>query len=138
MPNITYAATDTPNTLFRLTDGQIDAIIAAGGKITYIGNEEWVVVSATPTFPVIAGMNLMVDTRTAGVSITLPTSGTVRLIDYMLTFGTSPLTIIPNAAGPQIINGHAVTTGTGWYTVSTSGLSLTCTYIDGVVGYRCY
>ena len=111
------------------------------------GLPAWTLVNpAVPPSPVYAvvstatsvldGTYTLVDTRVAAVSITLPVTGTVRLIDYMNTFNTHALTLIPTTG--LIINGHTVSAGTGYYTVTAAGAAVTCTYVDTTVGYRIY
>lgn len=82
----------------------------------------------------VQGTTYFVDTTSAAVTMTLPSSavgGTVKFVDYESKWGTNNLTV--SQVAPTKINASTSTLA-----VSGTAATVTCTYVDNTVGYRCY
>jgi hypothetical protein len=128
--NTTNLITQTNATTITLgASGQ--TIITASGATFLGGGIVWQNVQTT-NFTAVAGRGYPVNTTSAGITVTLPSSAvagnTIQIVDYAGTFQTNNLTVNPNGLN---FNGS-----TSNATISQKNEGLQLTYIDSTQGWK--
>jgi len=87
--------------------------------------------SSVTTYIAVAGDQLLTNTTTAGITITLPTSAAtgdeVTIVDARGTFNSNNLTVNRN--------GHNINSATNNLILSTNGQAITLVYVDTTRGW---
>ena len=95
------------------------------------GSASWVTTVKTGDFTAVAGEGYFVNTTSAAITMTLPSSpslgDTVTIIDYAGTFDTNNLTIGRNS--------HNIQGSAADLTVSTERAGFTLVYVDSTQGW---
>ena len=83
------------------------------------------------TYIAVAGDQLLTNTTTAGITITLPTTAAtgdeIVIVDARGTFGSNNLTVDRN--------GHKINSATSNLVLSTNGQAITLVYVDTTRGW---
>ena len=106
------------------------ATLANSGTLTGFATISWQAVK-TSGFTAVAGEGYFVDTSSAAITATLPSSATqgdeVSIIDYAGTFDTNNLTVGRNS--------HKIQGSAADLTVSTERAGFTLVYVDSTQGW---
>ena len=124
----------------QLGDSGDTITIPAGATITNNGTQtgfgrtgtvDWQTTKKTASFTAVSGEGYFVDTTSAAITATLPSSATqgdeVSIIDYAGTFDTNNLTVGRNS--------HKIQGSAADLTVSTERAGFTLVYVDSTQGW---